>query len=98
MKITDTGCGTALFSVCYKDLPKAGRPGTRRRYPAGDMEYGIMQKFVRWFTQSKDRGTYMVKKETFECPMGSEVELDEKYAMRLAPVQYMQNKEKSVLN
>ena len=72
-----------LFSVCYKDLPRAGLPGTRKRYPAGDMEYGIMQKFARWFTQSKDRGTCMVKKETFECPMGSAVELDEKYAMRL---------------
>lgn len=51
---------------------------------------------VRWFTQSKDRGTYMVKEETFERLVGSEVELDEKYAMRMVPVQYVLNKEKSV--
>lgn len=53
---------------------------------------------LRWFTQSKDRGTYMVKEETFERLVGSEVELDEMYAMRLVPVQYVLNKEKSILN
>ena len=50
---------------------------------------------LRWFTQSKDRRTYLVKEESFERLVGSEVELDEKYAMRQVPEQYVLNKEKS---
>ncbi len=53
---------------------------------------------LRWFTQSKDRGTYLVKEETFERLVGSEVEIDEKDAMRQVPEQYVLNKEKSIWN
>ncbi|MBQ8802328.1 MAG: Ig-like domain-containing protein [Tyzzerella sp.] len=60
-----------------------------------DEQYSLYK--VRWFTQSKDRGTYDVKEEVFERLVGSEVELSEKDASANLPSQYVLNKEKSVL-
>ena len=51
---------------------------------------------IRWFTQKKDRSSYDVEEEVFERLPGSEVELEEKEALKRVPEQYVLNTEKSI--